>query len=73
VKEQLLWLLSIFAIDVWAYAVVSNHVRSVLCMEKDKTLSWADKEVLSRWYQLYKSTLLSQKFTCNTALTGHTS
>ena len=62
VEERLLWLSTIFAIDVCAYAVMSNHVHLVLCVDKDKALSWSDKEVLMRWHQLHKGTLLSQKF-----------
>ena len=62
VEERLLWLSTIFAIDVCAYAVMSNHVHLVLCVDKDKALSWSNKEVLMRWHQLHKGTLLSQKF-----------
>lgn len=68
VEERLLWLSSIFAIDVCAYAVMSNHVHLVLCVDKDKALSWSDKEVLSRWHQMYKGTLLSQRFARNDVL-----
>ena len=68
VEERLLWLSSIFAIDVCAYAVMSNHVHLVLCVDKDKALFWSDKEVLSRWHQMYKGTLLSQRFARNDVL-----
>ena len=69
VEERLLWLSTIFAIDVCAYAVMSNHVHLVLCVDKDKALSWSDKEVLMRWHQLHKGTLLSQKFARDEILT----
>ena len=68
VEDRLLWLSTVFAIDVCAYAVMSNHVHLVLCVDKYKALSWSDKEVVGRWHRLYKGTLLSQKFARNDEL-----
>jgi len=62
VEERLLYLSSVFAIDVCAYAVMSNHVHLVLHVDVDKALGWSDKQVLSLWHTLYKGTLLTQKF-----------
>jgi len=56
VEERLLFLASVFAIDICAYAVMSNHTHVVLCV------SWSKEEVIRRWHQLYQGTLLSQKF-----------
>ena len=38
VEDKVLWLSSVFAIDICAYAVMSNHVHLVLCVDKDKAL-----------------------------------
>ena len=62
VEERLLYLSSVFAIDICAYAVMSNHVHVVLHVDVDKALGWSDKQVLSLWHTLYKGTLLTQKF-----------
>jgi len=34
-----LWLSSVFAIDICAYAVMSNHVHLALCVDKEKIKS----------------------------------
>ena len=60
------WLSSVFAIYICAYAVMSNHVHLVLCL--DKAMSWSDKQVVGRWYRLHRGTLLSQKFMRNELL-----
>jgi REP element-mobilizing transposase RayT len=62
VEERLLYLCSVFAIDICAYAVMSNHVHLVLHVAVDKALGWSDKQVLSLWHTLYKGTLLTQNF-----------
>jgi REP element-mobilizing transposase RayT len=62
VEDRLLYLASVFAIDVCAYAVMSNHVHLVLHVDVDKALGWSDKQVLALWHSLYKGTLLTQKF-----------
>jgi REP element-mobilizing transposase RayT len=62
VEDRLLYLSSVFALDVCAYAVMSNHVHVVLYVDVEKALRWSDKQVLSLWHTLYKGTLLTQKF-----------
>jgi REP element-mobilizing transposase RayT len=62
VEERLLFLSSVFSIDICAYAVMSNHTHVVLCVDKDRADSWAMKDVIRRWHQLYQGTLLSQKY-----------
>ncbi|MFT6777329.1 MAG: hypothetical protein ACJAV1_001246 [Paraglaciecola sp.] len=39
VEDKVLWLSSIFAIGICAYAVMSNHVHLMLCVDKDKAMS----------------------------------
>ena len=62
VEKRLLHLASIFAIDVCAYAVMSNHVHMVLHVDVNKALEWSNKQVLALWHSLYNGTLLTQKF-----------
>ena len=62
VEERLLYLSSVFAIDICAYAVMSNHVHVVLHVDVDKAQNWSNKQVLALWHTLYKGTLLTQKF-----------
>jgi REP element-mobilizing transposase RayT len=68
VEDKVLWLSSVFAIGICAYAVMSNHVHLVLCVDKDKAMSWSDKQVVGHWHRLHRGTLLSQKFMRNELL-----
>jgi putative transposase len=68
VEDKVLWLSSLFDIGICAYAVMSNHVHLVLCVDKDKAMSWSDKQVVGRWHRLHRGTLLSQKFMRNELL-----
>ena len=62
VEDELLKLGQVFAIDICAYAVMSNHTHVVLCVDKDTALGWSIDEVLNRWHSLHKGTLLTQRY-----------
>jgi len=62
IEDRILSLGQIFAIDICAYAVMSNHYHLVLHINKAKALHWSDLEVCARWHSLYKGSLLTQKF-----------
>lgn len=68
VENRILELAGIFAIDVCAYAVMSNHHHEVLYINKAKSLHWTDEEVCERWHKLYQGTMLTQKFQRKEAL-----
>ncbi|MDO6710839.1 transposase [Aliiglaciecola sp. 2_MG-2023] len=68
VEDRLLFLTTAFAIEVCAYAVMSNHTHVVLHVNSDKAKHWTDKEIALRWHKLHKGTLLSQKLTSKEAL-----
>ncbi len=51
--SRLRFLSYVFAIDICAYAVMSNHYHVVLHVDKDKALAWSHKQVVERWMQLY--------------------
>jgi hypothetical protein len=62
VEQRLLFLSSVFSIDIRAYAVMSNHVHVVLHVDVKQVIAWADKDVVERWHLLHKGTLLTQMF-----------
>ncbi|MGS0825375.1 transposase [Shewanella sp. 0m-8] len=62
VESRLLELASIFAIDVSAYAVMSNHLHLVLRVDVFEANNWTDREVIEHWHQLFKGTDITQKF-----------
>ncbi|NVK54497.1 MAG: transposase [Alteromonadaceae bacterium] len=69
VEDRLLKLTSVFAIDVCAYAVMSNHVHVVLHVNKSKAQGWSIHQVLVQWHKLHKGTVLTRKFLANETLT----
>ena len=54
VENRSLTLSSIYAIDICAYAVMSNHTHLVLNANKAQAQSWSIEEVLHRWHRLHK-------------------
>lgn len=52
-EKRLQELAAIFAIDVCAYAVMSNHYHVVLHLNTTKLSSWSDEEVISRWRRIH--------------------
>ena len=61
-ENKLLALPQIFAIQIAAYAIMSNHYHVVLFIDSASSKNWSDTEVVERWHQLFKGNLLSQKF-----------
>jgi len=53
IRQRIFELAEIFAIDVAAYAVMSNHFHLVVCIQKDQALAWSDHEVAARWCRLF--------------------
>jgi len=51
--DRIRFLTSVFAIDVAAYAVMSNHYHIVVYVDENEAKSWSDDEVCNRWQQLY--------------------
>ncbi len=53
VLDKITLLSSVFAIDIAAYAIMSNHYHLVLKVDREKGLAWTQDEVIERWYRLY--------------------
>jgi hypothetical protein len=62
VEDKLLALGKVFAIDICAYAVMSNHTHLVLFVDVEQAKSWTTEEVVRRWHLLFKGTLITQQF-----------
>lgn len=62
VEDRLLFLTTAFAIEVCAYAIMSNHFHVVLCINAEQARGWSDKDICLRWHKLHKGTLLTQRF-----------
>ncbi|EAQ66786.1 hypothetical protein MED121_12700 [Marinomonas sp. MED121] len=68
VEDKMLALAKVFAIDVCAYAVMSNHTHLVLHVNEDEAINWDVKQVLERWHQLHKGTQFTDKYLRDEAL-----
>jgi REP element-mobilizing transposase RayT len=64
-EDRLLELPKVFAIDIAAYAIMSNHYHVILHINTACAKSWTDYEVVERWHQLFNGTVLSQKYLKN--------
>jgi len=53
VEERLLSLADCFAVGLYAYAVMSNHVHVVLHVDPQAAAAWSDEEVAKRWVRLF--------------------
>jgi REP element-mobilizing transposase RayT len=53
IRERIFKLADIFAVDICAYAVMSNHVHLVLTIRQDVALEWNEREVAERWLRLF--------------------
>jgi REP element-mobilizing transposase RayT len=52
VEARILLLAEIFAVEVFGYAVMSNHYHLVLEVEPRRVAVWSDEEVVQRWLRL---------------------
>lgn len=68
VVDRLKELAEVFAIEVCAYAVMSNHYHVVLHINREQGVSWNIQEVLERWTRLFSGHLLVQRFLANDSL-----
>ena len=62
VVDRLKELAEVFAIEICAYAVMSNHYHVVLHINRELAESWNSREVLERWTTLFTGHLLVQRY-----------
>ncbi len=61
-EEELVKQAQVFAIDIAAYAIMSNHYHVVLHINAKQANDWTDEEVIDRWHMLYHGNLFSQRY-----------
>ena len=62
IEDRLLELAGIFAIDIAAYTVMSNHYHVVVRINAEQALSWSERDVIEHWHCLFNGSLLSQRY-----------
>ncbi|WDE01242.1 transposase [Thalassomonas actiniarum] len=68
--DRIRFLTSVFAIDVAAYAVMSNHYHLIVYVNEQEALTWSDEEVCRRWLQLYRNHPLVKRWQCGETTTA---
>ena len=61
IEERLQTLVEVFAIDVAAFSVMSNHTHLVLHVDSETARQWTTEEVLARWGSLFSGNSLLQR------------
>jgi REP element-mobilizing transposase RayT len=62
IVDRIRLLSSLFAIDVCAYAVMSNHYHLVLKLSPEQFDDLSDDQIMDRWCALFKGPLLVQNY-----------
>ena len=62
IVDKLQFLTSVFALDLCAYAVMSNHYHVVLHIDKPQADSWSRDEITHRWHRVFSGHTLSQRY-----------
>jgi len=62
ILERLALLTEVFAIDLCAYALMSNHYHLVLRLAPDRAAQWSDRDIAERWKRLYTGPACVQRF-----------
>ncbi|WP_274053280.1 transposase [Thalassomonas haliotis] len=60
--DKITQLASVFAIDICAYAIMSNHYHLVLRVNQEEAAQWQCREVALRWMQLFKGHPLVDRY-----------
>ena len=61
IEDKLYELTQVFALDLCAYAVMSNHYHVVVYVDAAQAERWSRNDVIERWHRLFNGTLLSQR------------
>jgi REP element-mobilizing transposase RayT len=69
IENRLLELAGVFAIDIAAYAVMSNHYHVVLHIDRKRAHAWTNEEIAERWHRLFHGSMLSQRYVQGDSLT----
>jgi REP element-mobilizing transposase RayT len=62
VMQRLCFLAEIFAIDLCAYAIMSNHYHLVLRVNRERGAQLTKEEVVQRWTRLFRATPVIQRW-----------
>jgi REP element-mobilizing transposase RayT len=62
IADKIKVLANTFAIDIAAYAVMSNHYHIVLRVDQDMAESWSSIEIIEKWGELFSLPVIISRF-----------
>jgi REP element-mobilizing transposase RayT len=68
IQDRMRELANVFAIDLCAYAVMSNHYHVVLHVDRHEAEGWSEREVIRRWQELFTGHPMAQRYLAGDAL-----
>jgi REP element-mobilizing transposase RayT len=68
--DRLVVLTEAFAIDVCAFALMSNHYHLVVRIDSQRAEAWTPREVVERWTRLFRGPDYAQRYLRDEALTA---
>ena len=69
IVDRIKLLCSVFAVDLCAYAIMSNHYHIVVRIDSAQVAEWSDEEVARRWMKIFRGPLLMHQYLGNADLT----
>jgi len=70
IVDRIKLLCTVFAVDLCAYAIMSNHYHIVIRIDAEQIKTWSNEEVARRWMQLFSGPLLMHQYLGNADLTA---
>ena len=70
IVQRLKELASVFAVDLCAYAVMSNHYHIVVRIDRQAALAWSDREVAARWLRIFNGPPLVHRYVAEEPLSA---
>lgn len=62
IVDRIHLLVDVFAIDLCAYAVMSNHYHLVLRVDQNRAKHWSNREVTKRWLRLFSGPPMARRW-----------
>ncbi|MEW8331763.1 MAG: hypothetical protein AB2692_12560, partial [Candidatus Thiodiazotropha sp.] len=62
IVDRLKQLAGLFAIDICAYAIMSNHYHVILHVDTERAAEWSEQEVITRWERLFSLPVLVHRY-----------
>lgn len=69
ILDRIKHLSSVFAIDVCAYAIMSNHFHLVLHLNSERMQRWSADEVIEHWLELFTGPIVVHRYRAGVRLT----